>query len=103
MKVVLIRHRKLSARFLFYRFSNDKPSWTYKPDGMHAVAAIDVGDRPIPEEPMYIIANLAISTGESKNLVDLGRAGGRQVRWVSQVADTAFKLRSLHHHRLRWT
>jgi beta-glucanase (GH16 family) len=53
---------QFSACVLFCRFSNDKPSWTYKPDGMHAVSAIDVGDRPIPEEPLYLILNLAIST-----------------------------------------
>lgn len=28
---------------------------------MHAQAEVDVGDRPIPHEPMYLIMNLAIS------------------------------------------
>lgn len=29
---------------------------------MAAQSSIDVGDRPVPEEPLYIIMNLAIST-----------------------------------------
>ena len=29
---------------------------------MHANVEAEVGDRPVPEEPMYILLNLAIST-----------------------------------------
>lgn len=42
-------------------FSNDKPSWTYRGQGMHAQSVIDVGDRPIPGEPLCDLPPLSWS------------------------------------------
>lgn len=42
--------------------ANDKVAWTLKEGGMAADTSVEIGPRPIPQEPMYIIANLGMST-----------------------------------------
>ncbi|CAL1695574.1 unnamed protein product [Somion occarium] len=42
--------------------SNGNVAWTLKQAGMAADTAVEIGSRPIPQEPMYIIANLGMST-----------------------------------------
>lgn len=42
-------------------FNDDKLAWTYLEGGMGPVAIADVGNRPVPDEPMYILFNLAMS------------------------------------------
>ncbi|CED82818.1 Concanavalin A-like lectin/glucanase, subgroup [Phaffia rhodozyma] len=42
-------------------FNDDKLDWTYLEGGMGPNAETQVGNRPIPYEPMYIIFNLAMS------------------------------------------
>ena len=37
-------------------------SWTLKAEGLTADPLTEINDRPIPQEPMYIIANLAMAT-----------------------------------------
>ncbi|KAI0094797.1 glycoside hydrolase family 16 protein [Irpex rosettiformis] len=49
--------------------ANDKVAWTLKQPGMAADKRVEINDRPIPQEPMYIIANLGMSTNFGK--VDL--------------------------------
>jgi len=41
--------------------SDGKLSWTLKSGGVVADPAVEISDRPIPQEPMYIIMNLGIS------------------------------------------
>ncbi|TFK27263.1 concanavalin A-like lectin/glucanase [Coprinopsis marcescibilis] len=41
--------------------NDNKPSWTLLAAGMGADARTEISDRPIPVEPMYIIANLGFS------------------------------------------
>lgn len=41
--------------------SNNVPSWTLLSAGMGPDPVVEIGQRPIPEEPMYILANLGIS------------------------------------------
>ncbi|KAF7320123.1 Glycoside hydrolase family 16 protein [Mycena kentingensis (nom. inval.)] len=41
--------------------TDDKLVWTLNQNGMDADTAVEIGDRPIPQEPMYIIANLGMS------------------------------------------
>ncbi|TDL29248.1 glycoside hydrolase family 16 protein [Rickenella mellea] len=50
--------------------SNDKVAWTLKQAGMGADPRVQIGSRPVPQEPMYIIANL----GMSKNFGDVDLA-----------------------------
>lgn len=42
--------------------NNGKPAWTLKAPGMAADTRVEIAARPIPQEPMYIIANLGMST-----------------------------------------
>ncbi|KAF9238742.1 glycoside hydrolase family 16 protein [Melanogaster broomeanus] len=47
--------------------SNNKPSWTVNVAGLAADSAVEISDRPVPQEPMafleqYIIVNLGMST-----------------------------------------
>ncbi|KAL7412678.1 beta-glucan synthesis-associated protein-domain-containing protein [Mrakia frigida] len=42
-------------------FADDKHAWTYKAAGMGPNADAEVSMRPVPQEPMYILANLGIS------------------------------------------
>jgi len=42
--------------------SNNKLAWTLKAAGMGADTAVEIAARPIPQEPMYILANLGMST-----------------------------------------
>ncbi|KAJ7703191.1 beta-glucan synthesis-associated protein-domain-containing protein [Mycena rosella] len=42
--------------------SNNTVSWTIKAAGLTADAAVNISARPVPQEPMYIIANLGMST-----------------------------------------
>ncbi|KAI0319864.1 beta-glucan synthesis-associated [Amylostereum chailletii] len=41
--------------------NNDKPAWTLSSSAMAADSEVEIGPRAIPQEPMYIIANLGIS------------------------------------------
>ncbi|KAK7694771.1 hypothetical protein QCA50_001959 [Cerrena zonata] len=42
--------------------SSGKVAWTLMQGGMAADTAVEIGPRPIPQEPLYIIANLGMST-----------------------------------------
>jgi hypothetical protein len=37
-------------------------AWTIRQEGMAADTAVEISDRPVPQEPLYIIANLGMST-----------------------------------------
>ncbi|QRV83296.1 glycoside hydrolase family 16 protein [Ceratobasidium sp. AG-Ba] len=41
--------------------NDNKPAWTIRGAGMAADPIVEIGPRPVPQEPMYIIANLGIS------------------------------------------
>ncbi|CAE6540678.1 unnamed protein product [Rhizoctonia solani] len=41
--------------------NDNKPAWTIRGAGMAADPVVEIGARPIPQEPMYIIVNLGIS------------------------------------------
>jgi beta-glucan synthesis-associated protein KRE6 len=41
--------------------TDDKLAWTLLVDGMGADPAVEISARPIPQEPMYLIANLGMS------------------------------------------
>ncbi|KAJ7293423.1 glycoside hydrolase family 16 protein [Mycena rebaudengoi] len=53
--------------------SNNKLSWTFNQGGAAADPVVEISARPIPQEPMYIIANLGISenfgTVDFENLI----------------------------------
>ncbi|KAI0695135.1 beta-glucan synthesis-associated [Cytidiella melzeri] len=49
--------------------ANDKLAWTLKAGGMAADPRVEISARPVPQEPMYIIANLGMS--ENFGHVDL--------------------------------
>ncbi|KAJ6586931.1 beta-glucan synthesis-associated [Mycena vulgaris] len=42
--------------------SNNRVSWTIKSAGVAADPAVEISARPVPQEPMYLIANLGMST-----------------------------------------
>jgi len=42
--------------------SNNELAWTINVAGMAADTTVEIADRPIPQEPMYILANLGMST-----------------------------------------
>ncbi|KAI0698410.1 glycoside hydrolase family 16 protein [Cerioporus squamosus] len=42
--------------------SDNKLAWTLHQGGFVADPAVEIGPRPVPQEPMYIIANLGMST-----------------------------------------
>jgi len=46
--------------------SNNRASWTVFSAGMGPDSMVQIGERPIPEEPMYIIANLGMSPNFGK-------------------------------------
>lgn len=41
--------------------SDNTPAWTIRGAGMAADPIVQIGARPVPQEPMYIIANLGMS------------------------------------------
>jgi len=41
--------------------TDNKLVWTLNQNGMDADPVVEIGDRPIPQEPLYIIANLGMS------------------------------------------
>jgi len=41
--------------------TNDQAAWTLDASGMQADSLTQIADRPIPQEPMYLITNLGIS------------------------------------------
>jgi beta-glucanase (GH16 family) len=43
--------------------SNELPAWTLRSGGLAADTRVEIGPRPIPLEPMYIIVNLGMSPG----------------------------------------
>ncbi|KAF8889351.1 glycoside hydrolase family 16 protein [Infundibulicybe gibba] len=50
--------------FEYITWINDgKAAWTLMASGMIADSKVEIGPRPVPQEPMYIIANLGISEG----------------------------------------
>jgi beta-glucan synthesis-associated protein KRE6 len=42
-------------------FNDNKLAWTYLEGGMGPVPIADIGNRHVPDEPMYLLLNLAIS------------------------------------------
>ncbi|EIN10535.1 beta-glucan synthesis-associated protein [Punctularia strigosozonata HHB-11173 SS5] len=42
--------------------SDNKVSWTLNVAGLGADPLVEISDRPVPQEPMYLIANLGMST-----------------------------------------
>ncbi|KAI9065842.1 glycoside hydrolase family 16 protein [Trametes sanguinea] len=42
--------------------ADGKLAWTLKQAGFAADTAVEIGPRPVPQEPMYLIANLGMST-----------------------------------------
>lgn len=42
--------------------SDNKTSWTLNVAGMAADSLVEISDRPVPQEPLYLIANLGMST-----------------------------------------
>ncbi|PSS37604.1 hypothetical protein PHLCEN_2v531 [Hermanssonia centrifuga] len=42
--------------------ANNELAWTLKQGGMAADTRVEIDQRPVPQEPMYIIANLGMST-----------------------------------------
>ncbi|KAH9944283.1 glycoside hydrolase family 16 protein [Epithele typhae] len=53
--------------------SDGKVAWTLKQPGFAADPSVEIGPRPVPQEPMYIIANLGMSANfgfvDLKNLI----------------------------------
>ncbi|KAG8947411.1 hypothetical protein FRC04_010731 [Tulasnella sp. 424] len=45
---------------------DDAPAWAVMAAGLGPDNLTEIGQRPIPEEPMYLITNLGISSGFSK-------------------------------------
>jgi beta-glucanase (GH16 family) len=43
--------------------NDNKVAWTMKAGGVGANQLVDISARPVPQEPMYIIANLGMSKG----------------------------------------
>ncbi|KAJ7621167.1 glycoside hydrolase family 16 protein [Roridomyces roridus] len=41
--------------------TDNKPAWTIYASGMAADPRVEIGSRPVPQEPMYILANLGMS------------------------------------------
>jgi len=46
--------------------SNNQPSWTVFSSAVGADPTVEISARPIPQEPMYILMNLALSMGFSQ-------------------------------------
>uniref|UniRef100_A0A8H7XP48 GH16 domain-containing protein n=1 Tax=Psilocybe cubensis TaxID=181762 RepID=A0A8H7XP48_PSICU len=51
--------------------NDGKPAWTLRAAGMSADAQTEINARPVPQEPMYIIANLGFSTNFAHLDLDL--------------------------------
>ena len=50
-----------SAQYISW-IADSKLAWTLNEAGMAADNLVEIGPRPVPQEPMYLIANLGMST-----------------------------------------
>jgi len=63
--------------------ANNKLSWTLKEAGMGADTRVEIGPRPISQEPMYIIANLGMSPGFGQiDFQDLVFPATMKIDWI---------------------
>ncbi|KAJ6470524.1 beta-glucan synthesis-associated [Mycena sanguinolenta] len=68
--------------------TNNKVSWTLNVGGLGADAATEISARPVPQEPMYILANLGISHAFGFVDVDhLTFPSVMQIDWVRVYQD----------------
>ena len=54
----LLHHRSVTHGWI----ADGKLAWTLKQPGFAADTRVEIGPRPVPQEPMYIIANLGMSS-----------------------------------------
>lgn len=63
--------------------NDNNPSWTLRGSGMGPDPRVEIGARPIPQEPMYMIVNLGISAGFGGiDLVNLVFPSTMLVDWI---------------------
>ncbi|KIM66344.1 glycoside hydrolase family 16 protein [Scleroderma citrinum Foug A] len=63
--------------------TNDKLAWTLDASGMAADSLVEISDRPIPQEPMYLIMNLAMSNNFAQvDFADLVFPAVMRVDWI---------------------
>ncbi|KAG1715994.1 hypothetical protein ID866_1159 [Astraeus odoratus] len=63
--------------------TNDQVAWTLDAGAMAADSLVEISDRPIPQEPMYLIMNLAISTNfATVDFTDLEFPVTMRIDWV---------------------
>ncbi|KAH0838181.1 glycoside hydrolase family 16 protein [Lanmaoa asiatica] len=63
--------------------TNDEVAWTLDASGMTADSLTQISDRPIPQEPMYLIANLGISTNfETPDFTALTFPTTMKIDWI---------------------
>ncbi|KAI9461770.1 glycoside hydrolase family 16 protein [Boletus coccyginus] len=63
--------------------TNDQVAWTLDASGMAADALTQISDRPIPQEPMYLIANLGISPNfEAPDFTALTFPTSMRIDWI---------------------
>jgi len=63
--------------------TNDAVAWTLDASGMTADPLTEIADRPIPQEPMYLIANLGISPSfQEPDFEDLTFPTTMRIDWI---------------------
>ncbi|KAI6108451.1 glycoside hydrolase family 16 protein [Pisolithus croceorrhizus] len=63
--------------------TNDQVTWTIDASGMAADSRVNISDRPVPQEPMYLIMNLAISPNFATiDFTNLVFPAVMQVDWI---------------------
>lgn len=63
--------------------TNDQVAWTVDASGMAADPRVNISDRPVPQEPMYLIMNLAISPNFATiDFTNLVFPAVMQVDWI---------------------
>jgi hypothetical protein len=63
--------------------TNNKVAWTLNAAGMAADTTVEIGPRPVSQEPMYIIANLGMSANFGKvDLPDLTFPSSMRIDWI---------------------
>lgn len=68
--------------------SSGTVAWTLKQAGMAADTTVEIGPRPVPQEPMYIIMNLGMSTNFGKvDLEHLPFPVQMKVDWIRVYQD----------------